>query len=684
MRSRVTELQVLSAEVIELKGRLADAEQALLALSRGEVDAVAEQPGSGPVLLRAAQHKLLESERLLRAIFDGALDAVLLADYDGVCLDANPAACTLFGLPRHELLGRRIADFAAREVPAWREQLLRSGRLEGEFQIVRPDGVRDLDFRATANILPGLHMAVLRDVTERRLAEQTRARLAAIVESSEDAIVSEDVEELITTWNRGAERLFQWSAAEAIGQSMALVTPAELLGHERRVLDMIRRGEQVEQYETRRRRKDGVLIDVSVSTSVLRDSSGAIMGASRIARDFTAQRAAEAALRKSEEQLRQAQKMEAVGVLAGGVAHDFNNLLSVIGSYAVLLLSQVAKSDPMRRDIEEIRLAGERATKLTRQLLAFGRRQVLNPQVLVLQEVVAGMEQMLKRLINEGIELSLPALPSAGRVFADASQLEQVIMNLVVNARDAMPRGGRLAIETAVVELDEAYARANPGVRPGNYMLLSVTDTGTGMDAATRQRIFEPFFTTKERGKGTGLGLSTVFGIVQQSDGHISVRSEPGQGSTFELYFPLTEQVPSSRISVTPPSTNVRGTETILVVEDDDQVRVLTRSILRRQGYTVLDSQNAGEAFLLCESHPTPIDLLLTDVVMPRMSGRELAKRLAPMMPGMKVLYTSGHSDILGDDEQVPDAASFLPKPITPDALLRKVREVLEAACQTG
>jgi signal transduction histidine kinase/CheY-like chemotaxis protein len=412
---------------------------------------------------------------------------------------------------------------------------------------------------------------------------------------------------------------------------------------------------------------------------VLRDGAGAVTGASRIARDFTAQRQAEAALRKTEEHLRHAQKMEAVGVLAGGVAHDFNNLLSVVGSYAVLLLSQVAEGDPMRRDIEEIRLAGERATKLTRQLLAFGRRQVLSPQVLDLHQVVLGLEHMLKRLLSEEIELSLPAVPSKGRVFADASQLEQVILNLVVNARDAMPRGGRLTIDTAIVELDDAYAEANAGVAPGRYLKLSVADTGVGMDAATRDRIFEPFFTTKERGKGTGLGLSTVFGIVQQSDGHIRVQSELGHGSTFQLYFPLTDQAPSVRASVAPPPTSLHGSETILVVEDDEQVRGLTRTILRRQGYRVLDSQNAGEAFLLCESHPSPIHLLLTDVVMPRMSGRELAKRLAPMRPDMRVLYTSGHAEILGHEHQVSDTATFLPKPITPDALLRKVREVLDA-----
>ncbi len=398
--------------------------------------------------------------------------------------------------------------------------------------------------------------------------------------------------------------------------------------------------------------------------------------------DVTPRKVAEARHAKLEEQFRQAQKMETVGNLAGGVAHDFNNLMSVVLSYSELLAEGLKAGDPVRADLLEIRGAGLRAVELTRQLLAFSRQQVLAPKIVDLAAIVAGMENMLRRLIGEDIELTTSCALDVGKVLVDPGQIEQVIMNLVVNARDAMPNGGMLTIETRAVALGEAYASEHVGVNPGPHVMLAVSDTGGGMDAATQARMFEPFFTTKEKGKGTGLGLSTVFGIIRQSGGTIWVYTEPGKGTTFKVYFPLAHGtvVAHDPAPLATESSTVRGSETVLLVEDDERVRVLSRTILRKYGYNVLEAQNGGEAFLLCEQHAATIHLLLTDVVMPRMSGRQLAERLLPIRPSMKVLYMSGYTDDAVVRHGILDSTiAFIQKPITPEALARKVREVLDA-----
>lgn len=387
---------------------------------------------------------------------------------------------------------------------------------------------------------------------------------------------------------------------------------------------------------------------------------------------------AELQLRKAEEQLRQSQKMEAIGRLAGSVAHDFNNLLSVILSYSALLLKDLKPVDPIRNDIESIRKAGEKAANLTRQLLAFSRQQVLAPRLIGLNEVVHEAEKMLGRLLGEDIELVTHYAPELSKARVDPGQIDQVVLNLVLNARDAMPNGGKLSIETKNVVLDASYTTEHFGVTPGPHVMLAISDTGTGMDKATQARIFEPFFTTKELGKGTGLGLSTVFGIVKQSGGNIWVYSEPGGGTTFKVYFPVGEGSDNEVLEFVEPET-LDGTETVLLVEDQDEVRQVAQEILRRCGYHVIVARNAGEALLTCERHPRNIHLLLTDVVMPRMSGRELAERLVEVRPTMKVLYMSGYTENAIVHHGILDSGiAYLQKPVVPELLARRVREVLD------
>jgi PAS domain S-box-containing protein len=403
----------------------------------------------------------------------------------------------------------------------------------------------------------------------------------------------------------------------------------------------------------------------------LRNTEGTVYAICGIATDITQRKSLEA-------QLRQAQKMEAIGRLAGGIAHDFNNLLTVIIGFSELMLLSLPVGVPHHDSVEQIRQAGEKGASLTRQLLAFSRQQVLQPKVLDLNAVVANMDTMLQRVIGEDIDLLTMLSPSLTSVKADPGQIQQILMNLVVNARDAMPEGGRLTIETADVVLDTDYARRHVDVSPGRYVLLAVSDTGCGMDKQTQARLFEPFFTTKAEGKGTGLGLSTVYGIVKQSGGNIWVYSEPGHGTTFRIYLPRIEEAAQAVEPDKAQEPSPRGSETILLVEDEAGVRNLAKTILQTQGYTVLEAAQGEEALRLSGQHEGLIHLMVTDMVMPEMSGRELAERLKPLRPNMKILFVSGYTDkaMLHHGELDPGMA-FLQKPFTPQTLARKVREVL-------
>ncbi len=529
-----------------------------------------------------------------------------------------------------------------------------------------------------ARLLPAvdreLKEAKVRDARRRAEEElrESEQRYRRIIETTNEGVCIIDVQSMISFVNTRMAGLLGYTPDELLGKSIFDFLYEE---SKQTVVQSLGGGDASlsGQVEARFRRKDGADVWVIIDSSPIMDTSGRREGTLAMALDVTARK-------RLEDQLRQSQKMEAIGSLAGGVAHDFNNLLSVILSYTTLLLEGLNPGDPMGGDLKEVKGAAERAADLTRQLLAFSRRQVLELRILDLNQILGGMEKMLRRLLVEDVELSMLTSHRLGKVRADAGQIEQIVMNLVVNARDAMPRGGKISIETGNAELDVAYAALHLGVKPGSYVFLAVTDTGIGMDAATQARIFEPFFTTKETGKGTGLGLATVFGIVQQSGGHIWLYSEPGKGTTFKIYLPRTDGVldPVVKASVTPPT--LRGTETILLVEDEEGVRGVARSMLRRQGYNVLDAQNGGEAFLVCEKYTATIHLLVTDVIMPRMSGRELVERVAPLRPDMKVLYLSGYTEnAIVHHGVLESGIAFLQKPITPDNFLRKVREVLDS-----
>ena len=520
-----------------------------------------------------------------------------------------------------------------------------------------------IDFKSQTPVLLAAAQDALRDSEE---------RYRRIVETTNQGVWVINSEHKTTFMNRRMAQMLGCEADMGLGRS-----PFEFLDEEGRA-KLSTQIDHAHQVEVQYIRTDKTRFSALLEATPVFDKTGAYEGTFAMVMDLTARKRADQALLDVESQLRQSQKMEAVGRLAGGIAHDFNNILTVILTCGDFLLEDLKPLDPARCDVEEICKAGKRAAALTRQLLMFSRQQVLAPHVLELAAVTADMEHMLRRVLGEDVELILKHAAQAGRVLVDRGSIEQVIMNLVDNARDAMPTGGTIVIEIKNVVIDETFVHQQAGATLGPNVVLSITDTGSGMDDATRARIFEPFFTTKEVGKGTGLGLSTVFGIVQQSSGTIRVHSAVGKGTTFSIYLPqVYSDVETNRVTL--PRTAFRGTETILLVEDEEQVRTVARSVLKRSGYRVIEMRGAAEALLYAQGHSHPIDLLLTDVVMPQMSGPELARRLSALRPGLRVLCMSGYTDDSIVRHGVLQAEiELLQKPFTSDSLTQRVREVLD------
>ncbi len=528
-----------------------------------------------------------------------------------------------------------------------------------------------------------IEMALYKHEMERKLKESEQW-LATTLKSIGDAVIATDIEGSVTFMNPIAEALTGWDQETSIGKDSAeifnIIDGETHNSIENPVTKVLREDVSANPVSNAVLiTKDGTEKNIDANATSIKGEKGDIVGAVLTFRDISERVHAEEKLHQKEEQLRQAMKMEAIGRLAGGIAHDFNNLLTAIIGYSDILLMQVDYDNRIHQNIEEIKKAGESAASLTRQLLAFSRRQVLRPKVLNLNEVVANMERMLQLIIGENTDLATALDPGLGQVKADSGQIEQIILNLVVNSRDAMPEGGKLTVETANADLEENYVHNHVFVQPGPYVMLSVSDNGCGMDEETQSHIFEPFFTTKEKGQGTGLGLSTAYGIVKQSNGYIFVYSEPGQGTTFKIYLPRVEEAVEPSGSRGVPSETPQGSETVLVVENEDVVRGLACQILRGNCYTVLEAQDGKRALQICEDHDGPIHLLVTDVVMPGISGRRLADHLVSLYPKIKVLYTSGYTDdaIVRHGILEPETA-FLQKPFTLDTLARKVREVLD------
>jgi two-component system cell cycle sensor histidine kinase/response regulator CckA len=614
-----------------------------------------------------AEEALIESEQRYRIVTETAIDAIATIDESGQILFVNRSAERIFGYSAADMLGFNLSLL----LPAYTSGIPEAREFTGRHQDGH-DIFLEVSFGAFTQGSRVLATGVLRNVSRWRCAEEklrhANETLRALIEATPLAIVAIDSDENVSKWNSAAEKMFGWSESEVLGRPLPS-DPSDQRGWP--VLrEAARLGASITKDATRRR-KDGTLAEVTISAGPLAGRGGVPAGAVSVITDI-------AERQRLEEQLRQAQKMDAVGRLAGGVAHDFNNLLTVIIGYGEMLLNGLAADTRQRDYALEILRAAEKAGTLTKQLLAFSRRQVTYPVLLDINPVVTGVSNMLRRLIGEDVELVLRLNPTLGTVRADPGQIEQIIINLVVNARDAMPGGGRITIETGLAELGDDYAQTHLDVQPGRYVCISVTDTGCGMAQTTQGHIFEPFFTTKDVGKGTGLGLSTIYGIVKQNNGSIWVYSEPGKGSAFKIYLPAMDEQQQAE-PLGSRAVLERGDETILLVEDESGLREMAQELLEGQGYTVLPAADSQEAMRICSGHTGPVHLVLTDVVLPTASGHELAQRLLHARSQIRVLFMSGYpADTIVQRGLLEPGAVFLEKPFTPEALAKKVRQVLD------
>jgi two-component system cell cycle sensor histidine kinase/response regulator CckA len=640
---------------------------------------------------KQAEEALRVSETRFRHLFDDAPVGYHEFDTEGRITRVNRTELEMLGYTEEEMLGRYVWNFIVKtlSIEALKERL--AGKLPPEQAFERtyrrkdgttfPALIQERFLKDDGGRMIGIR-STIQDITELKRAEEalreSEDRYRDLVEHSQDLICTHDLEGQILSMNQAAMGLLGHDRNLLLRMNIRdILAPEYREGFEGYLNEIkthgVAKGLMLVQTRTGEKRileYNNTLRIEGISAPIVRS----------MAHDITERKQAEKDKRALEEQLRQSQKMEAIGRLAGGVAHDFNNLLTVIQGYSDLILKDLDEKNRFFQDIMEIKKASDHATSLTRQLLAFSRKQILQPKVLDINSLVLNIDKMLRRMIGEDIELVTLLSKDLGRVKADPGQVEQVILNLAVNARDAMPKGGKLTIETANAELDETYARSRVSAVPGRYVRLSISDTGIGMTPEVRERIFEPFFTTKEKSKGTGLGLSTVYGIVKQSGGNIWVYSEPHQGTTFKIYLPMIEEKTDSLSPTLVPPKSLHGSETILLVEDEEAVRKLASTILQNNGYKVLEAGNGEEALHIAyEQPPQSIDLMLTDVVMPGMSGSQLTERVKPTQPAMKVLYMSGYTDNAIVHHGILDqGTAYLQKPFTPNALAEKVRDVLD------
>jgi PAS domain S-box-containing protein len=631
---------------------------------------------------------LRQSEERYRVLADSLPGAVFTCTADGQCDYCNQWWCTYAGATPEQCQGTGwIAalhpDDRPRTLRRWNEALETGQLFQAEYRLRSADGSyrwflgRAMPLREGQGAISKWY-GTCTDIEDRKRAEAERNellhRLQVQIERMPLAYLLFDADLRLTDWNPAAQRIFQYAKNEVLGMGPPFekILPATAWPKAQELLRRIRSGDMAAHSPNENLTKDGRTISCDWFNTPLMTEDGRFGGLLCLAQDVTERKLLE-------ERYRQAHKMEAIGQLAGGVAHDFNNLLTIINGYSELMLHALDAGDPKRELVAEILKAGERSVSLTHQLLAFSRKQVMAPKILDINDIVRDTEKMLRRLVGEDIQFATFLDADLGRVKADPGQMEQVLLNLAVNARDAMPQGGQLTIETHNVELDDAYIQTHPGARPGPHVLLTVSDSGVGMSDAVRQRIFEPFFTTKGSGEGTGLGLAVVHGIVTQSEGHIHVDSVVGTGTSFNIYLPRLAQAAEAWKAFYDTAPVPRGSETVLLVEDESAVRALARHVLQGLGYTVLEAGHGEEAERLCAHHRQPIHVLVTDVVMPGPSGRLVAERLHALRPELKVLYLSGYTDDRVVRHGVArDEVAFLQKPFSPAMLGRKLRDVLD------